>query len=983
MSTRNRNVGVNVTSQFDGTGFKSAEESAKVLERELNKLEQQQRRQVNMQTQAAAEMAAAEAKKAAAVVEANRAQADAMESFGRKTLVASATIAVGLGLSAKSAIDWESAWAGVTKTVDGSPEQMAALEESLRGLATTLPATHEEIAAVAEAAGQLGVKRQDVTQFTKTMIDLGETTNLSADEAATSLAQLANIMGTTAGESDQVGASLVALGNAGASTEKDIVSMGLRIAGAGRQASMSTADVLGIASALSSVGIEAEAGGSAVSRVITNINSDVISGKGHLETFARVAGVSAADFRTSWQRDAAGTLVTFIEGLGKMQAQGQDTNTVLSELGLTDLRVADALRRASSAGDLLNESIAVGNEAFAENNALVDEANKRYATTEARLQMARNQINDAAIDIGGNFLPALADSADMVGSLAAGFGALTPTQQSWVAGLGAAAAGLSALVGGAAIVIPKLAELSTTIDTLRGGSSLLGKAVGGAATALSGPWGLALAGATIAAGAWLTAQGKASQASKEFQATLDQTTAKLTEQSRALIYDRLMQSDRADTILATASSLGLGMREVVDIAIDPMSSAAKSLNHQLDENRKYLESLGNTNATYSEKADTTRQQTENINDLFGELSGTTRGVAADQEALREKIAAVGPVAEDAAVSADGYESSLSAVEVSAQDAETALQELSQMLSDLNSPTLDAREAERRFQEAIDAVTASIEENGTSLDISTEKGRANQATLDAMAQAGVRRADSLLQQTGSEAEFRASLDSSRQSLHDAAIAFGMSEDAAWAYVDEVLKVPDKVETQAKFDAVTADQQMQDFLARWQGKTVTVKAIMDSTGVDRSMAAMGARYTAQALAAANRADGAVVDYFVDGGIRESHVAEIAPAGQTRIWNEPETEGEAYIPLARSKRERSEAILEDVAGRFGMYVGRFANGAVLGGPSTGSPSTSSRPRITGIENYGVIQTVDVDDLVRKTTAKQLDAVRMHGLDGAGGML
>src|SRR5687767_891665 len=95
------------------------------------------------------------------------------DTAGKVGLVAAAGLAAGI----KAAMDWESAWAGVTKTVDGSAAEMAVLEEGLRGLATTLPATHEEIAGVAEAAGQLGVGREDILDFTKTMIDLGETTN--------------------------------------------------------------------------------------------------------------------------------------------------------------------------------------------------------------------------------------------------------------------------------------------------------------------------------------------------------------------------------------------------------------------------------------------------------------------------------------------------------------------------------------------------------------------------------------------------------------------------------------------------------------------------------------------------------------------------------------------------------------------------------------------------------------------------------------
>lgn len=87
----------------------------------------------------------------------------------------------------------------------------------------------------------------------------------------------------------------------------------------------------------------------------------------------------------------------------------------------------------------------------------------------------------------------------------------------------------------------------------------------------------------------------------------------------------------------------------------------------------------------------------------------------------------------------------------------------------------------------------------------------------------------------------------------------------------------------------------------------------------------------------------DTFANGGIRppvfgfangtENHLAQIAPAGAMRLWAEPETGGEAYIPLSRMKRRRSERILAEVASRFGgTYlpgrVSQHANGSATEG-------------------------------------------------------
>ena len=218
---------IRLDSEFSDKGFRSAEQSARTLERELNKQEQAQRSMAAMEAAAYRE---SEQRRAA--------QLAGMTAVGRGFVGVGLAAAVGLGVAGKAAMDWESAWAGVTKTVDGSASEMAALEQQLRGLAKVLPATHEEIAAVAEAAGQLGVKRQDIAGFTKTMIDLGVSTNLSAEDAATGIAQISNVMGTMAREGtagiSKFGATLVALGNAGASTERDILAMAQRLAGAGK-----------------------------------------------------------------------------------------------------------------------------------------------------------------------------------------------------------------------------------------------------------------------------------------------------------------------------------------------------------------------------------------------------------------------------------------------------------------------------------------------------------------------------------------------------------------------------------------------------------------------------------------------------------------------------------------------------------------------------------------------------------------------------
>ncbi|HZL04569.1 MAG TPA: phage tail tape measure protein, partial [Coriobacteriia bacterium] len=271
-----------------------------------------------------------------------------MTAFGTATLA-------GLALAGRAAVNWESQWTGVLKTVNGTDAELSGLEESLREMARTLPASHQEIAAVAEAAGQLGVQTPNVAAFTRVMIDLGETTNLSADEAATALAQLMNVMQTSAADVDNLGAAVVELGNNGASTERDIVLMAQRIAGAGKIIGLTEGEVLGMANALSSVGIDVEAGGTAISKIMIDMAKAVSTGSDDLTRFAEVAGMSADQFATAFEEDPASAIASFIEGLGRVDAAGGDVFTTLDTLGQSEVRVTRALLTMANSGDLLRD----------------------------------------------------------------------------------------------------------------------------------------------------------------------------------------------------------------------------------------------------------------------------------------------------------------------------------------------------------------------------------------------------------------------------------------------------------------------------------------------------------------------------------------------------------------------------------------------------------------------------------------------------
>lgn len=440
---------------------------------------------------------------------------------------------------------FESAVTGVFKTVEGTDAQLAAISDGIKQMSTEIPATTTEIAAVAEAAGQLGIATDDVLSFTRVMLDLGESTNLSADQAASALAKFANITGTASSDYERLGSVIVGLGNNFATTEADIVEMSTRLASAGTLAGMTEADILALATAMSSVGIEAEAGGTAMTQTLTAIEKAVASGGEDLEKFAKIAGVSAQTFSTTWKTDAAGAVQSFIAGLGRLDQQGESAVLVLDELGLSGVRQSNMLKSLALASDEMGQALDTAGKAWKENTALTDEANKRYETTESKMKMLENSFNLVEVAIGDSLNPTLGQLAE-AGTGAFDWAADFIEQNPWLVqaitgvmiGLGTLAAGVAAYNLIVTIATPLTQAFSAAL------SACPAVFVTAAIVGLVATLGL-LAGSAEESG------NKVAELNKELEETkkAQEASKKAFEDNRAAI------QEQNDDILAMASTL--------------------------------------------------------------------------------------------------------------------------------------------------------------------------------------------------------------------------------------------------------------------------------------------------------------------------------------------------------------------------------------------------------------------------------------------
>lgn len=550
--------------------------------------------------------------------------ADSAESFGSRATqavdaVSSVLAAAGISAALKeikegfdecvqASMDFESAITGVAKTTDLTDEELADMSDAIKAMSTEIPASTTEIAAVAEAAGQLGIQKDALLDFTRVMTMLGTATNMTAEDAATALARFANITGMSADNYDRLGAVIVDLGNNFATTESEITQMGTRLASGGKLAGLTEPQIMALAAAMSSVGIEAEAGGTAMTQTLNAIEKAVATGEDSLQSFADVAGMSADSFAEMWNTDALGALTAFIRGLGNLDEQGESAVLVLEDLGLTGIRQSDMLKSLALAADQMDSAVQTANTAWDENIALTNEANKRYATTQSKLDMMQNAYNNLKVAVGDAFTPALRDAYDAGTDVMNVLGEFVQENPALVKGV----VTFTGVVGGATVALTAYAAISKVIKALD------------MATMFGGAVGPIMLGVTAVAA--LTAGIVAlSDASKDGAVP---SVRELTEAAREL--DSAMSDARAacdDTVTTTEASANVA-NNYID-RLDELNSLSKL---SAEQQREYHGILVMLTQTVPDLANYIDLETDTIN-------GGTEALRANTQAWKDNAIA--------------------------------------------------------------------------------------------------------------------------------------------------------------------------------------------------------------------------------------------------------------------------------------------------------------------------------------------------------
>ncbi|WP_100811794.1 phage tail tape measure protein, partial [Microbacterium sp. BR1] len=534
------------------------------------------------------------------------------------------------------------------------------------------------------------------------------------------------------------------------------------------------------------------------------------------------------------------------------------------------------------------------------------------------------------------------------------YGELPEPVQATALVLGVATAAALIFSAGAVGLRVKIIELKAQMDLAN---------ISFARTALlGGAAGLALTGVVAVVALLAQRQAEARQRAESYADTLEEGNLRITKSTKELATANL-QAEQSFLFFERGSALDAA--EQLGVTLDTAADAALGHADALKELSTITKAAdGDEQALQKVMEETGLGRIEAINQIDLLVTGIrTEGDALNEarrlEEQKNKVTDEGVgVTKNAA---DAYIEASSG----ADDLTDSLQELIDLINEANgvgqdaiTSNIDYQDALRQVDEQITNVNAGTEGYAKTLDITTEAGAANKQLLVDLAKDAQDAALAQFNLDGDTNRYRQTLESSRQALIDRAKDLGATEEEAQALADAIFKIPSETEWKIIADTQTARTQADGFIRDYSGRTIPMY-VTQMRAPDGRPVNLG-----------QFADGAVVEYYAGGGVRENHVAQMARGGAVRVWNEPETAGETYVPHAVSKRARSEQIMAETAAIFGgTYIPagarRFADGDVVG-----AGRAAGGPLIGELHVHGT-PGMNEDQLVRKAAQAAVEAV------------
>lgn len=862
----------------------------------------------------------------------------ASANIGRSLLTVGASIVALAGLAVARFAEFDAAMSESAAVIDGFAQKQNELRKAALDAGAVTIYTAKEAANAQAELGKAGINASDILGGALTgSLALAAAGQLQVADAA-EIAATAMTQFKLSGEDVPHIADLLAAGANKAQGGVTDLSYALKQSGlVASQMGLSIEETVGTLSAFASAGLLGSDAGTSFRTMLLNLATPT---KQQTELLKKY-NIEAYDQQGNFVgiTSLAGQLQTRLGGL--TQAERDHAMGII--FGSDAIRAANVLYNQGADG------IAHWTDEVNDANAATRIAAQLQDNLAGDVEKLGGAIDSALIQTGEGANGVLRDMVQWLTSLVDAYTELDPGIQQFILFTGIAV-GVVALLGGAFLVaVPKIVAFREALLTLNQQVPALRKTLGGIGSFLTGPWGIAFAvgvGALIAFG---NAQRDAENKAKSYAETLESSTHAVTAATRELAKEALSQSTSEwltfgfNSGYDSAKKLKIGLEGVTDAAIGNADALTKLKSQTID-----VVNDSDALAEAAEKAGISQDEwAMHAQNLWAEVQKQNKALEDGIEVATQKSDADKKGAAAQYESADAY--------LAANDeASGLLSTLNELLDTLNeangvnqdaiSANIDYRDALADVDEAIANARNGVEGYALTLDLGTEAGRNNMDMLVGLADQAWDAAEAQLKLDGNTINFQKTLEASREELIQRAMDFGYTRDQAVDLANKILAIPSEKEIKLLADTTTASNSIDGFLRKYNGYTLSFGAritLPDGSKINPGMVYADGGYHGSST----------VKHFAGGG--ENRIAQFAAGGDYRVWAEPETGGEWYLPDSPAKRTRSLQIAEKMLAGWGYDM------VPRGGSGAGTASAAAAP--------GASVTVLIGDQPLREVARQ----------------
>ena len=391
----------------------------------------------------------------------------------------------------KNFANYDDAVTQLSRTSGLTGKDLDAMKVSISDLSNVLGLSEADVANIASSVAAYGVSGvKDISGVTKVASQMQVAfENVSAEDAAASLAKFSNITGFVIEDSDKLGSCIAGLENGSAAYASEIMEVNNRIGGMCSAVKMTAPEISAWSTTMISGGMSAELAGSNFTKFQGVLSSACSQGGEAVQGFADVAGMSADEFIQLYQTDATGATEAFLQGLNRIEDGGGSVVSVLDDLnlgGTEQLRMMQILMEAtddtSKGYSDLDKYMSIANEEFDKGTALQEEFDEASKSVGFAIQKVISELKDTSDAIGNALKPAIMDIADKFTDWLGKVQEFIQEHPKVVQGITAIVAGAMAF-GGVALVVGKFVS---AIGGIVSGIGSAISAVSSIASAISG-----------------------------------------------------------------------------------------------------------------------------------------------------------------------------------------------------------------------------------------------------------------------------------------------------------------------------------------------------------------------------------------------------------------------------------------------------------------------------------------------------------------